>query len=330
MKLTHQLKRRLKIILPLMIGFFLVFYSINSATPTERLKIWRTIKNADLLWISISLVFGFISNYSRAVRWKYMLAPLGCKPKIYNSFFAVMFGYLSNLGIPRSGEILRGATLATYEEISFEKSFGTIVSERVIDLFMLLLIISWSLVLQAEEIRLFFSEYAINVWSGVGLLTGLLLFFYLGIRILRKLNTPFLSKLKYFLEGIWEGMISIVNMKHKKMFLFHTFVIWGMYIAIFWVVKFSVEDVASLSLGPILVAFIVGSFSISITSGGVGLYPIAVAYSLQIFGVEKESGEAFGWILWASQTFLVIFLGTISAILLPILNKKNKTPALTK
>lgn len=325
MKLYAQLKPKLKIILPLVIGFLLVFYSIFSASEEERQKIWTTIVNADYFWVSISLIFGFISNYSRAIRWKYMLLPLGCKPKLYNSFFAVMFGYLSNLGIPRSGEILRGATLATYENISFEKSFGTIVSERVVDLFILLLIMGWSVLLQSEEIFLFLSDYAINVWSGIGGLFVLMLLFYIGIRILRKLNHPILKKIKFFFEGLWEGMLSIATMQNKKMFLFHTLVIWGMYIAIFWVTKYSIAEVSSLSLGPILVAFIVGSFSISITSGGIGLYPIAVAYSLQLFGVEKESGEAFGWILWTSQTLLVIFLGVVSSILLPLMNKRQKS-----
>lgn len=324
MKLYTQLKPKLKIILPLVIGFLLVFYSIFSATEEERQKIWTTIINADYFWVSISLIFGFISNYSRAVRWKHMLLPLGCKPKLYNSFFAVMFGYISNLGIPRSGEILRGATLATYENISFEKSFGTIVSERVVDLFMLLLIMGWSVLLQSEEIFLFLSDYAVNVWSGIGGLFVLMLLFYTGIRILRKLDHPILKKIKLFFEGLWEGMLSIATMQNKKMFWFHTLVIWSMYIAIFWVTKYSIEEVSSLSLGPVLVAFIVGSFSISITSGGIGLYPIAVAYSLQLFGIDKESGEAFGWILWTSQTLLVIFLGVVSSILLPLMNKQQK------
>jgi hypothetical protein len=182
----------------------------------------------------------------------------------------------------------------------------------------------WSLALQANEILHFFSEYEINIWAGTGLLVVLLGLFYAGILILRRLNSPLLTKVKLFLEGMWEGMISIAGMKHKKMFILHTFIIWGMYIAIFWIVKFSIPEVATLSLGPVLVAFIVGSFSISITSGGIGLYPIAVAYSLQLFGVEKEAGEAFGWVLWVSQTVLVIVLGIISASLLPVLNKKNR------
>lgn len=321
MKLFTRLKPKLKIILPLAIGLFLVLYSILSATSEERLKIWETIKNANYFWVSISLIFGFVSNYSRAARWKYMLVPLGCKPKLYNSFFAVMFGYLSNLGIPRSGEILRGATLATYENISFEKSFGTIVSERIVDFLMLLIIMGCSILLQAEEIILFISEHSLNVWTGLGVLLAFVFLFYLGILILRKLKLPIFKKLKVFLEGMWEGMLSIANMENKKMYLFHTFIIWGMYVAIFWVTKFSIEEVSSLGLGPILVAFIVGSFSISITSGGIGLYPMAIAYSLQLFDIEKESGEAFGWILWTSQTLLVIVLGVISAILLPVLNK---------
>lgn len=323
MIISKKIKQLLKVYLPLVIGLFLLAYSYFSTSPEERLKIWVTIKNADFFWISISLLFGFISNYSRALRWKYMLIPLGCKPRITNSFFAVMFGYLSNLGIPRSGEVLRGATLATYENISFDKSFGTIVAERVVDMLMLLLIIGVTVLMQADEIFQFFTDYSVNLWFGIVGLIFLLILFYIFLRLIRHLEYSFIKKIKPFFEGLWEGIISISRMKHKKLFIFHTLLIWGMYIAIFWVTKYSIPATEHLNAGAILVAFIAGSFSISVTSGGIGLYPIAVAYSLFFFGVDKESGEAFGWILWSSQTLLVVVLGVISVIFLPIVNKKR-------
>ena len=130
-----------KTILPLLLGVFLIWYSLSSASPAEREELWNNILLADLKWVFLSLFFGLLSHASRAYRWKYLLEPMGYRPQFANSFMAVMGGYLANLGVPRSGEVLRGATISTYEDIPFEKAFGTIVSERIADLVMLMLIV---------------------------------------------------------------------------------------------------------------------------------------------------------------------------------------------
>jgi uncharacterized protein (TIRG00374 family) len=318
-----SLKKIAKVGLPIILGVFFVGYSVYSATPQERNQIWETIINADPLWVGISIVLGVLSHWARALRWKYALQPLGCQPKILNSFFAIMFGYLSNLGIPRSGEILRGASLASYEDISFEKSFGTIVSERIVDLIVLILIIGIALINQSVELLSLFETYQIKPLLSLGILLGLVLLFFVFLKILRSSQHPFIQKIRSFFEGLWQGMQSLFYMKNKVAFLGYTFVIWGLYIAIFMVIKYSVPEMQDLSFGPMLVAFIVGTFSMSLTSGGVGIFPIAVGAVLYLYGISKVSGEAFGWILWSSQTALTIVLGVISAILLPIINKNQ-------
>lgn len=129
--MNKHLSKILKTLLPLLLGVFLIWYMVSSATPEEREKLWVNIVEADKFWIAASLILGLLSHASRAYRWKFLLEPLGYKPKFYNSFMAVMVAYLANLGIPRSGEVLRGATISTYEKVPFEKAFGTIVSERI-------------------------------------------------------------------------------------------------------------------------------------------------------------------------------------------------------
>lgn len=123
--------------------------------------------------------------------------------------------------------------------------------------------------------------------------------------------------------GLLEGMRSILHMKHKIAFIAHTLFIWVMYVMMFWVVKFTIPEIATASLGVILAAFVIGSFSISVTNGGIGVYPITIGALLVFFGFSKEGGEAFGWIIWGSQTLLVIALGALSFILLPILNRNK-------
>ena len=146
----RKLYSYLKIFFPPFLGIFFIFLSINITSVEERKLIISYIKNADLKYIIISIIFGILSHLSRAFRWKYLLLPLGYNPKFINSILAVLISYIANLGIPRSGEILRATTLSSYEKIPFEKLFGTIIAERIVDLLILLSLIFLSFSLQFE------------------------------------------------------------------------------------------------------------------------------------------------------------------------------------
>ena len=120
-----DIKKVLKIVLPLALGSFLVWYSLSDIS----LEILGNyFKEAKYSFIFLGLFFGILSHLSRAYRWKFMLEPLGFKPKFINSILAVLVGYLVNLAIPRAGEISRATVMTNYEKIPFEKAFGTIVA----------------------------------------------------------------------------------------------------------------------------------------------------------------------------------------------------------
>ena len=321
--MKKYLPKILKTALPLLLGIFLIWYSIGTATPEERQELWENIRLANPFWIVLSIIFGGLSHLSRAYRWKYLLEPLGYKPRLSNSFMAVMGGYLANFGIPRSGEVLRGATISTYEEIPFDKAFGTIVSERIADMLMLLLIVSIGLLFQAQNLLDYFEANDINP-----LITLLVLFLVIGagiigLLIIKRMDHPFISRIRSFARGLLEGMKSILKMKNKTYFIIHTLFIWLMYLLMFYVIKFTIPETYSLSLAAILAAFIVGSFAITTTNGGIGVYPIAMGAVLLLFGINQQAGEAFGWIVWGSQTVLVLVLGGLSLLLLPVVNQKK-------
>lgn len=316
-------KKALKIILPLSLGVFLIWYSTKNATPQERQQLLANITSAHPGWILLSLLFGLLSHLSRAYRWKFLLEPLGYKPRFLNSFMAVMVGYLANFGIPRSGEVLRAVTISSYEKIPFEKAFGTIISERIADFIMLLLVISLALLLQTEYLLAYFDENNINPFITIAVLFGLLAIGVLILKQIKKSKKGILLKVKNFARGLLEGMRSILKMKQKGAFLFHTLFIWGMYLSMFSILIFTVPATSSLPFGVIMVAFVVGSFAISATNGGIGVYPIAIGASLMLFGISKEAGEAFGWITWGTQTLLVIITGGLSFLFLPVFNRQK-------
>jgi len=321
--LKTRLKKSLKLIVPIALGAFLVWYLYTSTTAEQRKEIVQYVKDADPFWVGFSVVLGMLSHISRAIRWNYLLEPLGYKPKIRNNVLIILTAYLTNLGIPRSGEILRATALATYEGVPFEKGFGTIVTERIIDLVMLLLIIGIALLLQTDLILEFIKDQGLGlVGGGILLLVGVIGLF-LGIRIIKKSSSPIAIKIKDLLKNLLDGVLSIFSMKRKWLFVFHTLFIWVAYIAMFWVIKFTVLETANLSIGQLLVAFVGGAFAMTTTNGGFLAYPLAVSKSLAIFGVPEVAGNAFGWIMWIAQTFMVLVFGAISFLVLPLWNRKR-------
>jgi hypothetical protein len=321
--LGKSLKKFLKLFVPIAFGLFLVWYSYNSTTPEERDQILHYISNASPFWVGISVIIGILSHISRAVRWKYLLEPMGYRPKTINTIFIVLISYFANLGIPRSGEILRATALTTYEKVPFEKGFGTIVTERVIDLLMLLIIILVTLVLQTDFILGFLEQRGVNLIGAIGILFVGIVGLFLGSYIIRKSKSPLALKLKGFLGGLQDGVLSLFRMKNKWPFILHTVFIWAAYFGMFWVIKYTVEETVPLSMGELLVAFVAGAFAMSTTNGGIGLYPIAVSAALGIYGISSVSGDAFGWIMWIAQTMMVVLFGTISFIVLPLLNRNR-------
>lgn len=281
------------------------------------------ISNASPFWVGLSVFMAILSHISRAARWRYLLEPMGYRPKFINSILIVLISYFANLGIPRSGEVLRATALATYEKVPFEKGFGTIVTERVIDLIMLLLVILITLVLQTDIILGFLEEKGVSLIGAIGLLVVGITGLFVGTYIIRKSKLPFAQKLKSFLNGLLDGVLSIFKMEKKWPFILHTLFIWAAYVGMFWVIKHTVAETTSLTLSQLLVAFVAGAFAMSTTNGGIGLYPIAVSAALGIYGISSVSGDAFGWIMWIAQTLMVVLFGTISFIVLPLWNRNR-------
>jgi uncharacterized protein (TIRG00374 family) len=319
-----KIKSSLKVILPLAVGLFFVYLSYNTTSKEDRNLIYSFIQKADLRFVILSVFFGILSHLSRAYRWKYLLSPLGYEPRFINSALAVLIAYIANLGIPRSGELLRATTLSSYEKIPFEKTFGTIVAERLVDLLILIGFVLTSLLLQFDIIWSILSKKKI---SPLQILIGLafVIIGYIALKNLFALSqNPLLMRIKNFFWGVAEGVMSLKNMPNKGLFIGHTLFIWLMYLAMFYVIKWTVPETASLGMNAMLPAFVVGGLAISATNGGIGIYPFSVALVLAAFNISNESGLAFGWIMWTSQTLMIIIFGSLSFFVLPLVNRQQK------
>ena len=248
---------------------------------------------------------------------------MGFSPKYLNLTLAVMISYFANLGIPRSGEILRATTLSTYEKIPFENAFGTIVTERVIDLLILICFVLLALFIQYDLILNIINEKKISFATILTTISVLIIFFMFIGFFLKKTNNRITIGIKKFFKGLVKGVLSIKSIENKSAFIFHTVFIWVMYFAMFYVIKWSLPETSPLGFDSLLPAFVVGGLTISTTNGGIGIYPYSVAMILTSFNISNESGLSFGWIIWTAQTIMITLFGSLSFFILPLVNSKK-------
>jgi len=321
----------LKIGLPLGLGFYLVWFFLDTLTADEIAKIKVSVMEANYWWVMLAVIPATLSHVSRAVRWKYTLDPLGYKPDSVNSFFTVMIGYLINLAVPRLGEVSRCGYMNRYDKIPFDKLIGTVIAERIADLIMLVAVITTVVLIQYDLI----SEYVNTLLSDkfghisgtfvlVMMLGGLISLFG-GLYLVYKIDwkIEFLKKVQSAVKGIVSGITSILTMKNKGLFLAHTGFIWLMYFLMLYFNFFALEETSSITFGQALTAFVLGGLAMALTNGGVGAYPLAIQAALTIYGYSESAGAALGWITWVFQTLLVVILGAGSMLLIPIYNKRK-------
>lgn len=328
----------LKFIFFLGLGVLLVWLAIKDKSQAELDSIKQALRQADYSWIILSFVISALSHLFRSLRWKILLTPLGRHPKLSNTFFSVMVGYLANLAVPRLGEVTRCGMLNQYEKVPFTEGFGTVIAERALDLVCLILVFFIMLFLEFDKIYGITDEMIFKTVSAkftlllqkkallaivlVGMLTLLSAFFYFR----KKLQSILSSKIKGFVNGLWQGLLSIKNVKQPFWFIVNTILIWLMYILQVYVCFFALPETSSLSFAVAMVIMVFGSIGIIVVPGGTGAYQAIVIQILTtVYFISDTSAFAFAWTVWSSQIILILLLGLISLILLPLLNKKKET-----
>ncbi|MGG7036672.1 MAG: YbhN family protein [Flavobacterium sp.] len=321
--MKNHIKKWVTVLIPLMIGIGIIYYQYTTLSAEEIKKIITSFKKANYFYVFLSLLIALTGYWSRAYRWKYALNHLGYTTKFSSNFFTVSVSYLVNMTVPRSGEISRAALLKKYEDVPFDKGFGTIVAERIVDLLIFLLFVTIGFISQFNKIYQFLLSKNVSLRSLI--FTGIvgLLLFVIFILIWVYAEWKIILKLKKKLAGLIEGMATIFIMKEKWKYLLHSFFIWFSYLAMFYVTIFALPETSEISFDIVIMGFIFGSLAIGFSNGGLGAYPFSIALIFSLYGISNNVGTAFGWLVWTSQTGLAILLGLTSYILLPLVNRNK-------
>ena len=334
--MNKKLKNIFKIILFFSVGIG-IFLWVSKDQDWDKTKV--ALLEADYSWIVLSLILGLISHLSRAIRWNILIRPLGHKPKLINSFFSVMIMYLSNMAIPRSGEVIRCGVMSRTENIPFTKLLGTVFIERIIDFIMLFILLATVLLTQMNVIIDLFNNPEVKskmsgLLSSVPFLAAFAGFFILILILLYVFRSKIKSsklykKIRGIVSQFAEGVKAISKMERKFEFILHSLLIWVLYFIMIYIVFWSFDFTENLSLLTGLTVFVMSAFGMVFPSpGGIGSWHIAVIETLFIYGVDRSDAYVFALAAHGSTTIMMIIVGVASVILLPIVNKTKKEPVI--
>jgi uncharacterized protein (TIRG00374 family) len=338
--MNKKTKSAIQYAVVLALVIFLVWWSLASIKPEQ----WPMIKHSLLTanyWLLVPVVLALLASHlSRAIRWKILMEPMGYNPRISNTYMAVLIGYMANLAVPRLGEVLKCTVLAKYEKVPADKLVGTIVAERAFDLVCLIIVMAVTILTQTGLIGEFlYNKLSTTFGSKAGgftttkliIIAGVLIFLLAAaIFVFKKFShLSIIKKIRTIASGIWQGLTSVRLIKKKGWFFFHSIFIWAMYLASVQIGMYALNETAGFGIKPSMAVLFSGSIAMIIAPSGIGAYPILVSETMSLYGLDTAYGQAFGWLLWTVQFFQQLVCGGIALILLPLLNKQNKSHEIT-
>lgn len=311
------------------LGFAFIWWFWAKLTTEEKTQIWESLKQTNYIWFTFAIIISLLSHYIRALRWRLMSETFSCKVSRTNSFLAVMSGYLTNLAVPRLGEIVRCTMLKKSDNIPIEKSLGTIVTERIIDMILFALLLLTTIIIQ-KDLLFNYVEKNFNLD-----LNNLFQLFIVGIVILivivalffafkRKIqNNKTYNKTKDLVKGFLEGIKSIFKLKNPWLFIFYSILIWALWIFGTFICFQCLKQTDILNPIQALVTTVLGAFGPMITPGGIGLQPAIFAEVLSSYKISRAIGYVVGWLNWLSSQIGTIVVGLIAFIYFSTKSKKN-------
>ena len=328
MKTSSIANSTVKILLPLVFGGAILYWMYRDFDFRSVDDI--LLHGMDWTWMLLSFPFGILAQMFRGWRWRQTLEPLGEHPRTATAVHSVFLSYAASLVVPRIGEFTRCGVLKRYDGVSFPKALGTVVTERAIDMLLMTAVCVLTLFMQMRVFSTFFSKTGTSMDSILGKFsaTGYLVTAACAVAallllhiLLKKLSIY--NKVKATVGGIWQGVMSLKDVRNVPRFIVYTLAIWLCYFLHYYLTFFCFDFTAHLGLECALVTFVVGSIAVIVpTPNGAGPWHFAVKTMLILYGVADTDALYFVLIVHSVQTLLVVALGIYSWAALSFTKKK--------
>ncbi len=320
----------LKYIIPIGIAFVLLYFAFNNVDFAE---FWAKAKLVNYWWVVGSIALSYFSYLLRAYRWNLLLKPLGYPHlKMHRTNVAVLIGYLANLAFPRLGEVTKCGILKRNENVPMANSFGSVITERIIDVITLLLLILFTLLVEYDTLIAFFS----NTFSGIRNIEGLAwkaalvlvaVFIVVAILIIVAIRSG--GRFKVIARQLLEGIFSLRKLDNIPGFILSTLLLWVVYYFMSYIIVFAVPETAHLSWQTGIMLLVTSGVALAIpVQGGFGTYHTMISGMLMLYSIDKTTGVFFATLLHTSQIVAIAAFGGV-AVLISLFMKKSHEPNIT-
>ncbi len=325
----------LKYALLLSVSGALMWYAVRGQ---DLSRIGHYIREANYFWLSLTLLVSTLGYFSRAYRWQMQLEASQNPAPYWKVYHAMMVGYLANLVLPRAGEVIRCSVLRRTSDVPVQVALGTVVTERVIDVVVLLLLLGSTLLLDFKTFWGFFNDKLLGGQADtiarnptplvIAAIIALGLLASVGYALFRNLEKLRQNKLfnkgVVFVKGLLAGVFSVLKLKNKGAFLFHTLFTWLVYYLLDYLAFFCFPETYGLDMKAGLAVLTFGAFGMAApVAGGIGPFHVLVQGVLLAYGISKEAGIAYALVVHGAQTLLVVFMGGISFMAVAASDKGN-------
>ena len=331
----QRVKDVVRMVIFLGIGFFFIWWFLLKLDAEEKAAIWNSFREADYWWVALAMGCCLLSHFVRALRWRLLFKPLNLSPTVNHTFGSVVIAYMGNLAFPRAGEVMRCATLRTSEGIAIEKSLGTVVTERIIDLLAFGAIVLIGMVVMLGKAKDWLYDTLAERFSNlpnmamiIGALVVLAVLALLFYKFCwnKLLHISIFKKIDDLVRNMIDGVKSILHLGPKAtvQFIVYSVIIYLLYIMGGLIIFQALPETQWLGFRAAFVVYLFGSVGMTFSQGGIGVYPVLVQLALDIYGIPMEVGSACGWLLWGSQQAVVVSVGAAYLVYFSIKKRKNK------
>ena len=323
--MNKKASKTLWYIIFLALGVALLWLSFRNIDLSQ---LWSDIRTAKYSWMLLSLICLAISLFFRALRWNIQIEAMGYKTRASSTYGAVLIAYLANCIFPRLGEVARCSVLKRKENIPFDKSLGSVVSERIIDLMVLfglaflVIIFQWKLLgsLITSWMVPLFNKLMDNVLLGIIVIVAGIVFIVLLVKIIRRNK-----KIASLWHGFIDGIKSVVTMKKKWRFVLYTLGVWGFYVVMTWLPFYMLSETSHL--GAVEAITLLGIATLGVVApvpGGIGTYHfIAITLLSGFYGISEQVAGSFAAINHGSQMIFYLITGILAYVVMFFFDKRK-------
>ncbi|RIV22284.1 UPF0104 family protein [Fibrisoma montanum] len=322
----HLLKR--SIFLLLAIG--LLIFALKDVSFGSLVQQFRQANYTLIALVGLVMI---ISYLLRGKRWQLQLQALGYQPTVLRTTVAMQTGMIASMIILGSGELTRCITLQRTDGVPVAQGIGSAVAERIIDIFMLMLVLLLTSILEFERVQSYVQQLTFRVPSTyitISTLVALVVFAIVAKWIFtsqRFRSHPLVIKLLSVLDGFSRGFMTIRKVPQLALFILLTILIQVSVWLSTYLMLMSLESTVSLpptAALTILATSSIGGLAVP-TQSGIGTFHFLVSRVLVLYGFSSAEGAIVATFIHTIGFSINLILSSLSFLILPLLIVKPNT-----